>query len=136
VFSKFFLLTQRYSKLGAIASLPITVNIFVITLSYYFAFTPVITGLLVLSNVLLLLWEWDELKILLNVKPKLYETRTFEDDVVWQVTGLTLFLFTFTYRLFYDKYDFVFWFLTFAGLCFVGLLIGMLRYRKRKIVVK
>ena len=37
--SGLLLMTQRFSKLGALLNLPIIGNIFVITLSYYFAYT-------------------------------------------------------------------------------------------------
>jgi hypothetical protein len=47
----FLLMTQRYSKLGALINFPIIANIFVITLSYYFAFTPIIVGLMLLATV-------------------------------------------------------------------------------------
>ncbi len=50
----FLLMTQRYAKLGALVNLPIILNIFIITLSYYFAFTPVITGLMLLANLALI----------------------------------------------------------------------------------
>lgn len=51
----FVLMTQRYSKLGAILNFPIILNIFVVTLSYYFAYTPVITGPILLANFLLII---------------------------------------------------------------------------------
>ena len=40
------LLTQRYALLGALAYVSIMANILVITLSYDFGGTPIITGLL------------------------------------------------------------------------------------------
>lgn len=126
------LMTQRYSKLGAIASLPISANIFVITLSYYFAFTPVVTGLLLLANLIFILWEWGTLKVLLNQMPLLNSNNRLESDIVWQITGLILFIFTFIYRLMYDKYDFIFW----IGTCMLigagGLLVGLVRYYRKK----
>ncbi|HEX8268281.1 MAG TPA: DoxX family protein [Flavobacterium sp.] len=55
------LLTQRYARLGALLFFPISVNIFFITLSYYFAGTPIISGLIVSANVFLLLWDYEKL---------------------------------------------------------------------------
>ena len=46
------LLTQRYALLGALAYVSIMANIFVITLSYDFGGTPIITGLLLLAGLL------------------------------------------------------------------------------------
>ncbi|MBO6534282.1 MAG: DoxX family protein [Muricauda sp.] len=62
----FLLMTQRFSKLGALINLPIILNVFIITLSYYFAYTPVITGSMLVANLLLIIWEWNEIKILCN----------------------------------------------------------------------
>lgn len=64
-------MTQRYAKLGALMFLPIIANIFVITVSYNFTGTYYITGLMLLANILLVLWDWDELKILINLTPVL-----------------------------------------------------------------
>ncbi|SOD81475.1 hypothetical protein [Spirosoma fluviale] len=59
----FLLMTQVFSTLGAMMFFPIIVNIFVITISYYFAGTPVITFLMLLANVYLLVWDWNRLKV-------------------------------------------------------------------------
>lgn len=128
----FFLMTQRYSKLGALLAFPITSNIFVITLSYYFAFTPVITGLILIANCMLILWEWNELKILFNLKPEIENKIRFEKDIDWQITGLVLFLFTFTYRVIVDHYNIFFW----GGVCaligVIGLIAGIIKKNKPK----
>ena len=128
------LMTQRYSKLGAIVNFPIILNIFIITLSYYFAYTPVITGLMLLANILLLLWEWNEIKVLFNLQPVTDHTITLEKDILWQITGLLLFSFTFLYRLFVLKYDIIFW----GGICMLiglsTLILGIYRERKRKTI--
>lgn len=60
------LLTQRYTKLGAIMYFPIIVNIYAITLSYGFSGTPYITGLMLLGNIFLIIWDWNTLKVLFN----------------------------------------------------------------------
>src|SRR6187399_175008 len=92
------LMTQRYAKLGALMFLPIITNIFVITVSYGFTGTPYITGLMLLANILLVLWDWDELKILVNKTPVIENKNNWMHDKVWEITGLVLFLFDFCYR--------------------------------------
>ncbi|WP_247656515.1 hypothetical protein [Maribacter sp. MMG018] len=129
----FLLMTQRYSKLGALINLPIILNIFIITLSYYFAYTPVVTGLMLFANLLLIFWEWNEIKILFNLTPTFDQNIRLEKDLFWQIIGLVLFLFTFTYRLLINKYDLVFWMLTCVLISLFGLIIGLYRERKRKI---
>lgn len=128
----FLLMTQRYSKLGALINFPIILNIFIITLSYYFAFTPVVTGLMLLANILLIVWEWNEIKVLFNLTPNIDHTMRLEKDVIWQFTGLLLFSFTFLYRLFVLEYNIVLWGGTCLFIGLSGLIIGLSRERKRK----
>ncbi|MBL4655333.1 MAG: hypothetical protein JKY33_05880 [Bacteroidia bacterium] len=121
------LMTQRYSKLGALLSLPIIANIFVITISYHFTGTPVIAGLMLLANLILIAWDWNELKILINKPPILETDKRFEKDKIWELTGVILFIFTFIYRVVIDAYDIFFW----TGICFAigitGLIVGFKR---------
>ncbi|MFD0798416.1 hypothetical protein ACFQZJ_13165 [Maribacter chungangensis] len=129
--SGFFLMTQKFSKFGALINFPIILNIFIITMSYYFAYTPVITGLMLLANILLIIWEWHELKIIFNLIPNIDKTYRMEKDVIWQLLGLVLFIFTFTYRVIVTQYKLVFW-LTICILAgFIGLLFGLYREKKR-----
>ncbi len=106
----FLLMTQRVAKLGALISFTILLNVFVITLSYYFAYTPVVTGLMLSVNVGLILWDWNELKVLLNFPPSHDPIKRLEHDKVWEITGLLLFAFTFFYRLIIDDYSVFLWF--------------------------
>ncbi|WP_035096157.1 hypothetical protein [Aquimarina megaterium] len=123
------LMTQRYAKLGALLNLPIIANVFIITLSYCFAYTPVITGLMLFANMLLIIWDWNALKVIINLPPIFDKKKRFEKDKIWEITGIALFLFTFIYRLLVDGYDPFFW----AGVCFLvgitGLIIGLKRRR-------
>lgn len=112
------LLTQRYTKLGAIMYFPIIVNVYVITLSYSFSGTPYITGMMVLANMLLIIWEWDTLKVLINQQPKFLPNNRLENKSIWQVTGVLLFLFTVTYRILVDKYNLFLW----GGVCLIIML--------------
>jgi hypothetical protein len=95
----FLLMTQRYSKLGAVVFLPIMLNVFMITISMDFAYTPVITFLMLFANILLLLWHWDELKALLNLRPETPNPNRLESMRIWEITGFILFLLTAGYRI-------------------------------------
>jgi len=128
VVAGFLLMTQKYAKLGALMFLPIISNIFVITVSYDFKGTPVITGLMLLANVLLVLWDWDELKILFNLTPVLENKNTWMNDNVWEITGLALFLFDASYRFFTTGYNIFLWF----GICCLIALTGLMLGLKRK----
>lgn len=128
----FLLMTQKYSKLGALVNFPLILNIFVITLSYYFAFTYVITGMILFANLILLAWDWDHLKILFNLKPTYDYTPRLEDDIIWQIIGLILFLFTFIYRVMLDRYDMIFWTVICLIIGILGFIVGIKRHRIRK----
>jgi hypothetical protein len=60
------LMTQRYALLGALLFVPIMANVYVITISYEFGFTSVITGAMLLATIGLLIWDWDRLRIVFN----------------------------------------------------------------------
>ena len=126
----FLLMTQRYAKLGALINLPIILNIFIITLSYHFALTPIITGLMLLANIGLILWDWNSLKVLVNLPQKTTNEFRLENDKIWQFVGLTLFSFTFSYRLFMDAYDLLLW----TGTCLIIGTIGLIIGLKRKTI--
>lgn len=128
----FLLMTQRYAKLGALAYFAIIANIFVITLSYDFAYTPVVTGLMLFTNICLIIWDWDQIKVLFNFLPGSDQGFRLEKDHIWEITGVSIFFFTFIYRLIIDQYNIFFWFLTCFCLGLSGLIIGLYRERKRK----
>ena len=126
------LMTQKYSKLGALLNLPIILNIFIITLSYYFAYTHVITGLMLLANLMLIIWEWGEIKVLFNLEPNINKSIRLEKDILWQIIGLIIFSFTFIYRISVEKYNIGFWLVTCFLIGFLVLIIGLYKERKRK----
>lgn len=121
----FLLMTQRYSKLGALINLPILVNILAITSSYYFANTPIIVSLMLLATIFLITWEWDELKIIINLPYKAMPPSQFERLKIWEIIGLILFLFTFIYRCFVDQYNLFFWMGTCLLVGVLGLMLGL-----------
>lgn len=123
------LLTQRYTKLGAILYLPIITNIFFVTISYYFAFTPVITGLMLLSTLFLIYWDWDTFKLFFNKTPTLETKKRLEHDKIWQIAGFLFLILTPIPKLFnYPKVDF----LVFLLLFFIGIITLFLGFKKRK----
>lgn len=122
------LMTQRYARLGALLFLPIIANIFVITLSFDFGLTPVITGLMLLANLLLVWWEWPLLRVLLNQTPAALPASQLGPDSTWELTGLALFLFTFGYRALYNQYNILLW----AGICLLLGLLGLAAGLRRR----
>ncbi len=71
----FLLLIPRFSFLGAILYLPIIINIFLMVTSMHFTGTPIVTGLMLLGNVYLLMWDFDKLKRIMALifhKPPLH----------------------------------------------------------------
>lgn len=62
------LLIPRTAHLGAFLFLPIIVNINLITFGAGFSGTPVVTGLMLLSNLYLVLWEYPHWRSWLNTE--------------------------------------------------------------------
>ena len=124
------LMTQKWAKLGALLCFPITLNIFIITLSYYFAYTPVITGMMLLANLLLLAWDWQELKSLINISSNFKPRERLEYKSVWALTGLLLFLFTVIYRISVKRYDLFLWLIVCFLIGISGLIYGYIKHRK------
>jgi hypothetical protein len=127
------LMTQRYSKLGAVANFPIILNVFVITISMDFNYTPVITGLMLFANLVLLVWHWDELKILFNFQPNTPPQMRLESSGIWEITGIFLFVMTVGYRAIYEMYDPILWM---GSLILIGLVPLVLILAKRKKYLK
>lgn len=128
----FLLMTQRYAKLGALINFPIICNVFMITLSLDFNDTVYITGLMLAANILLLFWHANEFKILINLNPVAEPVSVLESLKTWEWTGLLIFLFTFLYRLRYDRYDIILWFFVSCLIGLAGLIIGLWQYNKAK----
>jgi len=128
----FLLVTQRFGKLGAVINFPILLNVFVITISMEFGFTYVITGLMLLANLGLLVWHWGELKSLVNLPSLPPSADREEKQVIWELTGWVLFLFTSIYRYLHDFYDLFFWFGTCFLLGFVAFVIRLIQIKRGK----
>ncbi|WP_431166514.1 hypothetical protein [Tenacibaculum halocynthiae] len=125
----FLLMTQRYAKLGVILFLPIILNIFVITISYDFKGTPIITGLILIATIILITWDWNTLKILINKTPTFSTKPRLENDYTWSIIGLIFFFLTIISKLIISKNSFILVFISFLTLSILGIIIG---YRKQK----
>ncbi len=96
ILAGFLLLTQRFAILGAVIFFPIIVGIFVITMSYNFGITRIITGLMLLANVYLLLWDFKTLRYVFLIPKHIEPYHSLLPDCgnqpYWIVTGLIIFL--------------------------------------------
>lgn len=124
------LLTQRFAKLGALLFLPIIANVFMITISYDFNGTSVITALMLISTLLLLYWDWDSLKILFNKTPTNSTEKRLEHDNIWIYLGFVFLIITVFSKFFIDNENILFSFLAMLVVGIVGLIIG---FKKRKL---
>lgn len=125
------LMTQRYSKLGALLFVAIISNIFVITFSIPgFSGTPIVTGLMLLATLMLVIWDWDVIKILLNIPPDINSTKRLENLKTWEMTGLALFLVTVGVKVFNVNYDFFVWGICCLLVSAIGFFIGLQNWKK------
>ncbi len=124
------LVTQRFAKLGAILFLPVIANIFVITISYDFRGTPIITGLMLISTLFLLYWDWDSLKILFNKTPTNSTKKRLEHNSIWVYLGFVFLVITVLSKFFIDNKNMFFSFLLMFIIGIMGVIIG---YNRRKL---
>ena len=104
------LMTQRFARLGALMFFGMIVNIFVITISYGFQGTPIVTGLLSLAAAYLLIWDINALQFIIRkpIGSNLSETKhlRIHDQSYWAMLGVVMVLSIFTvavvnYNVFY-----------------------------------
>tara|TARA_B110000091_G_scaffold30909_1_gene31916 strand:- start:3183 stop:3785 length:603 start_codon:yes stop_codon:yes gene_type:complete len=124
------LITQRFSKLGTIVYLPIIANIFLVTISYEFSGTPIISGLMLLSTLFLMYWDWNVFKIFVNKKPEIETKKRLENNKLWQITGLIFLIFTPIPKFFTTQKVAIIIFSTLFSIGIITLIIGL---RKRKL---
>ncbi len=124
------ILSQRFSLLGAVAGLPIAANIFFITISYYFAGTPLITGLMLLGNIYLLLWDWDKIRVLFE--PQSYSYVSPDNSIIYDRCWIFLGLFYFVSTIILRKYFFAGKGIVLGSLFFVLLGLGVMFYVLKK----
>ncbi len=126
------LITQRYAKLGALIFFGLILNIFVITLAFEFAGTPLVTGLMLLATIYLLLWDIDSLQFII-LKPdakNLVHTPALplHDHKYWSVLGALMILGMITVLLIIRDQILPVLAVVFIG--FIGLIVFALRYKK------
>lgn len=89
------LMTQRFAKLGAALFFGMILNIFIITISYNFKGTPIVTGLMLLAATYLIVWDFSSFQFMFR-KPTPSRTETqklhIADRAYWSVVGLLMFL--------------------------------------------
>lgn len=94
------LMTQRFSKLGAVIFFGLILNIFIITVSYGFNGTPVITGLMLLASIFLLLWDLNSFQFILTApraeKINMTHKLLIADHPFWTVLGTLMLITIFT----------------------------------------
>lgn len=130
--SGFFLMTQRFAVLGAILYFPIILNIFVITISYSFGNTSIITGLMLLGALYLLIWDYKAFLPLFSLREKItVEMNSLEKNSFWLVLGLVLFFTTLFYKLY--TYNIIGWFLTCLGEGLIGFILYTYSKKRSKL---
>jgi hypothetical protein len=125
------LMTQRYALLGALLFLPIVANVYVITVSYDFGYTHLITGTMLLATLGLLVWGWPRLRVLVNYSLLPVPAMPLYERPWWQAIGAILFLFTAGYRALIDD-NVLGWFGTCVIVGIGGLLVPWMALRQRK----
>jgi uncharacterized membrane protein YphA (DoxX/SURF4 family) len=127
VLAGLLLVTQRWSTLGAILSLPISVNIFLITISMDFHGTPLVTGLMVLGNLWLLLWDYTRLRILFYPNRNVETVVLVTSDqlgvpVIWETLGFIIFMISISFG---NRDNPLLW----STLCLITGLMGFIIFR-------
>jgi hypothetical protein len=130
----FLLMFQKLSTLGAVLFIPISINIFVITVSYSFTGTPYITGLMLLANITLLIWDHKKLWIAFRPAKKgdqyiqdMYDD--YSDHIFWSYLGLILFATTVLYVVWFGRSPLV-WLLACVLEGLIGLIFFNIRYKR------
>lgn len=87
------LMTQRLARLGALLFFGLALNIFMITISYGFQGTPIVTGLMLLAAIYLLIWDLSAFMPIINQsfihKPV---SLALADHPFWIILGFVIFL--------------------------------------------
>ena len=86
----FLLMSQRFATIGAIMSMPLILNIFVITVSLGFGGTPYLNAFLIALNLFLLAADYHKLKFLFmddvsEYRPARITRSCWQADALWVV---------------------------------------------------
>jgi hypothetical protein len=125
------LVTQRFARLGVVVYLPIILNIFILTYSYHFSGTDIVSGLMLLAAIYLAIWEGDKLQYLW-VEPALENlpqpTQSIEKLPVWGWAGGGMILII---MVFFRKLHPLYLCLLCLLMGIIALLIYLIKYRRR-----
>ena len=86
----FLLLSQRFATIGAIMSMPLILNIFIITVALGFGGTPYLNAFLIALNLFLLAADYHKLKFLFmddvsEYRPARIRRKCWQADALWVV---------------------------------------------------
>jgi hypothetical protein len=123
------LMTQLLSTLGAMMFLPIILNIFVITISYYFAGTPIITFLMLLANLYLLVWDWPRIRVAILPNPPAFTAEAYPLMSLhrWAYLGLFYFALTVYIKLAVRSFPTLLLFFGFSCVLGLGVIVYSLK---------
>ena len=129
----FLIMTQRLATLGNLIYFSLIVNICIITISLSFKGTWIITSLMLLASTLLLIWDYQKLKLIFSSHSTLRISAHSEPSVYWQITGLVYFILFISFSVFNfgavaSGFVVGLIFITFA----VSNTMAYLQYKKRK----
>lgn len=101
IVAAFLLMTQRFATIGALMFLGIVTNIFLITVGVNFGNTRYVTFLMWLAASLLVLWDWERVRLLFLKPQQIKEVNISQDRISnnWAYLGFFLFLFHVTLSL-------------------------------------
>lgn len=95
VIAGILLMTQRFAKAGAALFFGMILNIFIITISYKFKGTPVVTGLMLLAATYLIIWDFDSFQYMFRKpvpNPVNAQTLRIADRPYWTIVGVLMFM--------------------------------------------
>lgn len=86
------IMSQIFSTLGAVVYFPIMLSIFVLTTAFQAPVFLAMTSLMLLSNIYLLLWDWNKLKFIILNNPGEFidQTTPFSRQKIWAHIGIFL----------------------------------------------
>jgi uncharacterized membrane protein YphA (DoxX/SURF4 family) len=86
------IMSQIFSTLGAVVYFPIMLTIFVLTTAFQGPIFLTMTSLMLLTNIYLLLWDWNKLKFIIQNNPGEYidQNTQFSRKKIWTYIGIMI----------------------------------------------
>jgi uncharacterized membrane protein YphA (DoxX/SURF4 family) len=86
------IMSQIFSTLGAVVYFPIMLTIFVLTTAFQGPIFLTMTSLMLLTNIYLLLWDWNKLKFIILNNPGEYidQNTQFLRKKIWTYIGILI----------------------------------------------